>query len=242
MAKINPISGKMSGKIGGLVYSVNHGMATVREKNAFPYNPKTEKQISVRAKLKLMSQLSAAMSDVIAFRRNGVVSPRNAFVTANYPLISDPTIVDNEITVVTGLENIDLTGGLGILPDLAQISVSGGVANVSLDSAATDLSAVTYAAFYVKESGNATLIDAKVIETAGAGNNFPATIAIPAGVIGKVIVYAYGSKINTERARVSFEHYKCNTDALQAMLSVVRTFSESDVTLTLTKSAVFTQA
>lgn len=243
MAKINPINGKMSGKVGGLVYAVNHGVATVREKNPFPFNPKTEKQIEARAKLKLLSQIAAVMDPVIGFRRIGAVSPRNLFTRANYPAIADATISGDDITVVTGLENIDLTGGVLMLPDMAAVTVNQGVASIALgDAAPADIDAMVYAMVSVKESGAAAIIEAKTVEDAGDGRTFPTTINVPASVIGKVVVYAYGTKMLTERARTSYEHYKCDNTALQAMLTVVRTLSENDVALTQTKSVVFTTA
>lgn len=233
----------MSGKVGGLVYAVNHGVATVREKNPFPYNPKSEKQIGARAKLKLLSQISAVMAPVVAFRRIGAVSPRNLFTRANYPNIADATIVDGAVTVVTGLENIDLTGGVLMLPNMATITVAQGVASIALgDAAAADIDAVTYAMFSVKEGGEAALIEARTIDVAGEGRTFPTTINVPASVLGRVIVYAYGSKMLTERARTTYEHYKCENTNLEAMLSVIRKLSENDVALTMTKSASFTQA
>lgn len=243
MAKINPINGKMSGKVGGLVYAVNHGVSTVREKNPFPYNPKTEKQIEARAKLKLLSQIAAVMAPVLGFRRIGAVSPRNLFTRANYPAVADATVSGNDITVVTGLEGLDLTGGVLMLPDMASVTVSQGVASIALgDAAAEDIDTMVYAMVSVKESGAAALIEAKTVETAGEGRTFPTTINVPASVLGKVVVYAYGSKMLTERARTTYEHYKCNNTALEAMLTVVRTLSENDIALTQTKSAVFTQA
>lgn len=243
MAKINPITGKMSGKVGGLVYAVNHGIATVREKNAFPYNPKSEKQVEVRAKLKLLSQISAAMDPVVAFRRQGAVSPRNLFVRANYPVVADATVVDGNMTVVTGLENLDLTGGVAMLPELASITTAGDVASVALaGAAAADIDAVTYGMFGVKEAGVVTLIEAKTVEVAGDGRTFPTTINVPSALIGKVVVYAYGSKMLSERARTTYENYKCSNTELKAMLAVVRTLSENDIALTQTKSGSFTVA
>lgn len=243
MAKINPINGKMSGKVGGLVYAVYHGIATVREKNAFPYNPKTDKQVEVRAKLKLLSQIGAVLAPVVAFRRVGAVSPRNLFTRANYPTIADATISDGALTVVTGLESIDLTGGALMLPDMAAVTVAQGVASIALaDTAAADINVVTYAMVSVKDGGVAALIEAKTIEVAGEGRTFPTTINVPAGVLGKVIVYAYGSKMLTERARTTYENYKCQNTTLEAMLKAMRSLSENDIALTETKSTSFTQA
>ena len=243
MAKINPISGKMSGKVGGLVYAVTHGIATVREKNAFPYNPKTVKQVEARAKLKLLSQLGASMAPVVAFRRIGAVSPRNLFTRANYNAVNDATVVDGNVTVVTGLEGLDLTGGLLMLPDMAAVTVSQGVASIALsEGAAEGISTVTYGVFSIKENGSAAFIDAKVVETAGTGRTFPTTVDIPASVLGTVVVYAYGAAIRSETARTIYENYKCQVSGVQAMLSVIMMTSEADVALTQTKSAVFTQA
>lgn len=243
MAKINPITGKMSGKVGGLVFSVNRGIATVREKNPSPFNPRSERQVEVRAKLKLLSQLSAVLSPVVAFRRIGAISPRNMFTRTNYAAIADATITDGNISVVTGLENLDLTGGITLLPNMAAITVSQGVASIALnEAAADDIDNVTYGVLNIQEDGRATLIEAKVVETAGTGRTFPTTVTLPHSVQGTMVVYAYGAAIMSENARTIYEDYKCKVTGVQALLNVIRQTSESDVRLTVTRAAVFTQA
>lgn len=84
--KLNGILGKGSGKLGSAVFAINGGAQIVREHNPRISNPKTPAQIEQRAKFKLLLQIAADLSPALFFKKKGLVSARNQFVSANMPL------------------------------------------------------------------------------------------------------------------------------------------------------------
>lgn len=80
--KLQGLVGTGTGKMGASVFSVRYGEQIVRQYQGVVANPKTPAQIEQRAKLKLTSQVAAALAPVIiGFRGlNPGVSQRNAFV------------------------------------------------------------------------------------------------------------------------------------------------------------------
>ncbi len=57
MAKQTSLFGKISGKLGAVVFSTSGGATISREYNPHVANPNTDAQINQRARMKLMSQL-----------------------------------------------------------------------------------------------------------------------------------------------------------------------------------------
>lgn len=84
--KLNGIFGKGSGKMGSAVFAINGGEQIVREHNPRISNPKTQAQIEQRAKFKLLAQIAADLAPALFFKKKGLVSARNQFVSANMPL------------------------------------------------------------------------------------------------------------------------------------------------------------
>lgn len=84
--KLNGIFGKGSGKMGSAVFAINGGEQIVREHNPRISNPKTQAQIEQRAKFKLLLQIAADLSPALFFKKKGLVSARNQFVSANMPI------------------------------------------------------------------------------------------------------------------------------------------------------------
>lgn len=70
-----------TGRVGGSVFQINHGVTVEKQYQPIVNNPSTNLQVAQRAKMKLMSQLSAIFADELApFGRQGLMSPRNLFV------------------------------------------------------------------------------------------------------------------------------------------------------------------
>lgn len=88
MAKMQGLTGKMSGKMGSVVFRVREGEQIVTQYNPIVKNPNTPAQSTQRVAFKLMSQVAAAMASAIINRpaRQGQ-SPRNRFVQQNFPLV-----------------------------------------------------------------------------------------------------------------------------------------------------------
>lgn len=77
-----------SGKKGGIVtYQVGDTMLA-REYNPHPKNPRTEKQVQQRAKIKLLSQIAAIFRPIIAIFPSSGKSSRSIFAKINYPKIA----------------------------------------------------------------------------------------------------------------------------------------------------------
>lgn len=110
--KLNGLVGKGSGKLGSSVFAISGGEQIVRQYNPVVSNPSTDGQVEQRAKLKLMSQLAAALSRALAFRKQGLVSARNQFVSKN---IGFCTFDENDGAQID-LEKLVITPGNAALP------------------------------------------------------------------------------------------------------------------------------
>lgn len=78
-----------AGKKAGLVtYYVGDTMLA-REYNPHPANPRTEKQVQQRTKIKLLSQIAALFRSIIAIFPTSGKSSRSIFSKINYPKIAD---------------------------------------------------------------------------------------------------------------------------------------------------------
>lgn len=237
MAKIFGINGVMSGKQGAAVYVVRNGVQMVRQYNPYVENPKTVGQVEARAKMKLMSQLSASMAKAIAMPKQGMVSARNQFVKMNYPLTS---YAEGEATIT--LTAVQLTKSVVAMP-----AIGGGrgenVVNLYVFNAASvgtlDVNRIVYVGFVKQPDNTLRFIGSAVSSTAGADNSWPATIP---NVTGELVVYAYGVRDNTELARVTFGNMQTVTAETVAKLIVERVLLESDVTLTETTAVVIPPA
>ena len=113
MAKQTSLFGKISGKLGAVVFSSSGGETISREYNPNVSNPNTARQVNQRARMKLMSQLSAVFAPVITMRKEGLVSARNRWVKANFAY-SDA--IDGQAQI--SYENIQLTSSSTALPQI----------------------------------------------------------------------------------------------------------------------------
>lgn len=227
----------MSGKQGAAVYVVRNGVQMVRQYNPYVENPKTVGQVEARAKLKLVSQLSAAMAKAIAMPKQGMVSARNQFVKKNYPLTS---YAEGEATIT--LQAVQLTKSVVAMP-----AIGGGrgesVINMYVFNASSvgtlEVNRIVYAGFVKQADNTLRYIGSAVASAAGVDKSWPATLPNAAG---EVVVYAYGVRDNTALARVTFGNMKTVTAETVAKLIVERVLLESDVTLTETTAVVIPPA
>lgn len=231
MAKINPLLGKGTGKVGAFLLQVNSGVQILKEKPVSVANPQTDAQVEQRAKLKLMSQLAAAMSKYIAFRKEGLVSARNKFVSANIALT---TFTDAEGAKIE-LPKIQLTGSNVVLPQLSTAAVSG--QNSIVCSGAEDLGVnrVVYNMFKITEDNKVVPLAQRTIEKEAGNPGFP--LAIPQGVTDSFVL-AYGVMDKSAKSSLAFDNYEANEGETgendYAVLDVLKSLSVSDYALTTT--------
>lgn len=225
--KLNGITGKGTGKLGSAVFSINSGEQVVRQYQPNVANPSTDAQVEQRSKLKLMSQLAAAFAPVLAFRKNGMVSARNQFISKNIVFVSF-----DEETASINLPAIALTAGTTALPAVSAVRDGSTAINVVLASDASKICArVVYVAMLKTADGNVQYLDSAVVETAGEGGTFPGTLAYAAG---EVVVYAYGIKDLSSNASSIFGNYSVTTGTQVASLIASRSLSASDFAFTKT--------
>lgn len=219
-----------SGRLAGSVYSVRFGEVIERAYNPFVTNPKTQAQVQVRAKFKLLSQLAAVMAPIVAIARQGAVSTRNLFLKENYGAV---TYANNKASI--SLTNVAITNSVVSLPSLV-VARTGQAVTAALNvSAADSLSRVVYAMFSVQLDNTLRYVTSRVVSEAGDQGTFAAEFPV---VGNSVVIYAYGVRDNTEAARAAFGKLNVPTAQSVAELLVTRALTDSDVTLTETKSQI----
>ena len=225
MAKIYGLFGAMTGKVADAVMVVRNGEQIVRKYQPVVSNPSTEVQVAARAKLKLMSQLSAVMAPVIAMRRAGSVSSRNMFVKANYPAVT----YENDQADVT-LTDVKLTSSVVSLPGV-YASRGADAINVSLLDTPADMNRIVFIVFEKRSDNTLRLVGSQVVTVSGTAPsaNFPANS-------GNLVVYAYGIRDNNDAARAMFGNMTVLTAETVAKVIVTRVLTESDITLSETVS------
>lgn len=232
----------MTGKLADTVMSVRNGEQIARKYQPVVSNPSTPAQVATRAKMKLMSQLSAVMAPVIAIPRQGSVSSRNLFTKVNFPAAS---FVDNEAEIT--LEYVQLTkSSVGLVPiqairDTETITVSLLTPAVSASGqiSSANYSRVVYAMFIKGADNKLRFIDSKVVST--PGNQYTFTAEFPLSN-EECVFLAYAVRDNTEAARVAFGNLQTITAETVASLIVTRTLLESDITVTETRGITLAAA
>ena len=226
--KLNGFVGTGSGKMGASVFSVNSGAQIVRQYQPIVANPSTAAQVNQRARMKLMSQVAAAMAPVIAIPKLGLKSARNQFISKNF----DSCIATDGLAQIT-YENLQLTSGnIGLPAISATRAAEGGAISVNLSSApAGDISRVVYI-MYRKTLGQMEYVASRIVTTRGESNNFPATFPASSG---DVILFAYGMKDSNAQATARYENYKVTSATDIATLVSSRAIAFGDFTFTQTR-------
>jgi len=215
---------KKTGKVAGSVFAIRHGEVIERAYNPVVANPKSASQNEARAKLKMLSQLSAAMASVVAFRRVGNVSPRNQFTRANYGIL---TWDGNKASV-----------------DVAALSITGGHLYLNVGTPSQGAEALTFtittdstiekvvaAQFYIV-GDRLRYANSVVVDVVGGGAN----VTLPSSQFQNRVVYVYGVRINSALIRMKFEDMQVASATAVASLVATMLSSEGDVTLTETKA------
>lgn len=229
--KLHGITGTGSGKLGSAVFSVTAGEQVVRQYQPIVTNPSTPQQVDNRAKLKLLSQLSAVMADVIAIPKVGSLTPRNSFVRDNYPLVT----AENGAASVD-LSQLALTKGGMQIPDVVAERNADTSIDVALAMKADQLvSRVVYIMFYRNNQGELQLVDSAVVETAGEQGTFSWSFPYQQQ---DVVVYAYGIFDKNAKATATFGNYAVATGTQVASLIAGRHVDESDYLITKTRGIV----
>lgn len=228
MAKITNMVGLAKGKTGSIVYSVRNGQQIARAYNPYVGNPNTPAQVQSRAKLKLLSQVSAAVAPVIAIPRRGAQSPRNLFTRVNYKYTSYGSSVatlrlaDMQLTdSAVGIEGFiaDRTGGSAIHCEL----------NADMS---TFYDAIVWVVVARMSSGQLFPFADALVEQPGIGGKFAVDLPYTEGDIS---VHCYGIKTKSAAARAAFNNMTSRSASGVASLVANRTIPVEELGLSETR-------
>lgn len=230
MAVLYGISGKATGKKGDTVFSVRKGQQIMRQYNPIVADPKTVKQTNARAKMKLLSQLSAIMAPVLAVAGRGPVTPRNIFTKKNYGFVD----VDGD-KVVIELVKMQITDSARAMVDFICDRTSGTSIACSLKENATDkFDRVVYVAVATDAEQRVKVVDSRVVSTPGTNGDFSGGLTYTDEA---VTILAYGMKDISAKARITFENIEGISATQVAELVYNRSISAADAQLTETLGA-----
>lgn len=247
MGKVTSLYGKTMGKIGSIVFSTSGGQTIAREYNPHVANPSTMPQVNQRARMKLMSQLSACLSPVIAMTKDGLTSKRNKFVKVNF----DNTYASQGVAQVS-YENLQLTEGSVGLPQIVASAFNaefgGSVASLATAPSAS-ISRVVYCVFEKTQENRLSLVmsiiaDRRNASAAGVGF-FPISLEAleftgegdQAEFAREYVIYAYGMSDTSERAAARYGNLNVQSASDIATLVGNRTISFEDYQFTQTRGA-----
>lgn len=234
MTKIYGLFGTMTGKLADTVMSVRNGVQIARKYQPIVANPNTPAQVEARAKLKLLSQLSAVMDPVIAIPREGSKSTRNLFLKKNYKLTS----YQNRNADIR-IEDVQLTDSVVSLPNV-EVNRQAATMNVSLAQAPAGLTSVVYCVFLRTADNELRYVTSVNQNDAGESGVYSSSIDVRQTIPNTLsaIVLAYGIRANSEAARVIFSDMALVDGQSVARVVTTRTLSGSDYTLTETQGVL----
>lgn len=228
MAKMTSLNGKVNGRIGSIVYSTNAGQTIAREYNPNVSNPNTTAQVNQRARLKLASQLAAALAPVIAIPRDGMKTPRNQFISMNM----DQIIANSGVAQVS-YENLQLTSGNAGLPRITATRDDQNALTLALQSSAeASVHRVVYIIYKKSSENTLQFINSSIVSKAGDDGKFSTTIA---NMTGELVIFAYGMKDLSASASAKYGNYSVTDGQDIARLVMGRNLSASDYQFTRTR-------
>lgn len=237
MGKVTSLYGKTTGKIGSIVFATSGGETIAREYNPHVANPNTQAQVNQRARMKLMSQLSAALAPVLAMQKEGLVSKRNKFVSKNM----DACYALNGEAQIT-YENVQITEGNTALPAIHLYGdVSGNTMALQITMTAepsASINRVIYCVFRKTAEGKleyVTSVINSVRTDPDSQEHFQSIIRnLPAN---EYVVFAYGMSDTSERATAEYGNLNVVTASDLARLVASRSISYQDYQFTQTRGA-----
>lgn len=215
------------GKIENIVVSQMGGVSIARAYQPHVSNPSTILQVNQRARLKLASQIAAALAPVIAMAKNGLISGRNQFISKNMEAVT----ADSGVAQVS-YENIQVTNGTVGLPAISAKRAEGSITIQLTADATASVSQVVFIVYKKNSENILELIGSKVQAIAGEKGLFPTTFADPTG---DIVIWAYGMKALTGAASAKYSNYMVENAADIATLVATRKLSAGDFQFTKTR-------
>lgn len=236
MGKVTSLYGKTMGKIGSIVFSTSGGQTIAREYNPHVANPNTQAQVDQRARMKLMSQLSASLSPVIAMTKDGLVSKRNKFVKRNF----SACYASGGVAQIT-YENVQITEGNSALPAIdAEGSIDSETGNPRslgglISEPSANISRVVYCFFRKTSEGKLEFVSS-IIQNDRIAYNRHFGFVGPWEQGKDYVILAYGMSDTSERATAQYGNLNVVTASDLARLVANRSISFQDYQFTQTRA------
>lgn len=228
--KQNGIIGLGSGKLGSTISSVRGGVQIQREHRSSIANPSTEGQVTQRARIKLMSQLGAALRAIIAIPPMKLHTSRNLFSKANIGFVEV-----NDGVASIDYAKIQLTSSSFGCPSVIIARTRNADIQVNLSSDARGCcNAVVYSLVKVNTNDRLQVVDSVVVTDAGEEGFFNYVFPY---IDGRLVVYAYGIRLNSAKARAKYAAYRVNNGRDVASLVICRKIASPDFRVTCTVAA-----
>ena len=228
MARINSILGKINGKVGNMVFASTGGEVIAREYNPNVSNPSTSAQVDQRAKLKLLSQIAAALAPVIVIPKEGLKSSRNLFIKKNFSSVD----AEGGIAQVT-YENLQITAGNAALPAIHILrSQQNGVQVYLEERCDAAVSRVVYIMYKKTSEKTLQYMQSVIAQNATSNGTFPAQLLY---VEGDIVIFAYGMKDLTGKATATYSDYSVESGLDIAKLAMSRQLNLNDYQFTKTR-------
>lgn len=230
--KQNGIIGLGSGKLGTTISSVRGGVQIQREHRSSIANPSTEGQVAQRARIKLMAQLGAALKAIIAIPPMKLHTSRNLFSKANIGFVEV-----NDGVASVDYTKIQLTSSSFGFPSLVYDVGSHFGIRVWLSSdARACCDRVVYNVVKVNSNGSLQIIGSKVQSDLDDDGLFWTQFPF---FDGKLIIYAYGIKFYSTKARTKYSSYSIASGQDIASLVISRKIASPDFRVTCTVAATY---
>lgn len=221
MARLEGITGGLSGKMGSAVFRQSGGKTIASQYQPVVKNPNTEGQQNTRAAFKLMSQLAAVMKNGFGTMginerpARGRMSQRNAFFKLNYPLV----VVSEDNSSVTAkipMEKVQLTSSFRDLPSPELAATANGF-DIDFLNIPSDVTTIRVVVVNYTNNipGIARMIDYP--KSTGSANISASVENLPAGAY---TVLAYGL-IPSESAKSSIDLDNIHTPSDENFISAV---------------------
>lgn len=228
--KQNGIIGLGSGKLGSTISSVRGGVQIQREHRSSIANPSTEGQVAQRARIKLMAQLGAALKAIIAIPPMKLHTSRNLFSKANIGFVE----VNDGVASIE-YSKIQLTSSSFGCPQVVIERTPNAGVLVSMTSDTRGCcNAIVYNLVKVNSNDKLQLVDSVVVTEAGEKGFFDYVFPY---IDGRIVVYAYGIRLNSTKARAKYATYRVNNGRDVASLVISRKIASPDFRMTCTVAA-----
>lgn len=224
MARLQGITGGLSGKMGSTVFRQRGGETIASQYQPIIKNPNSEGQQAQRAKFKLMSQLAAIMAEgfgtmsVTKRAGSGRPSQRNAFVQKNFGLV---TVADDAsgVTARIPMEQLQLTSSFRALPTPTLTVLLGRGFEVSMENnVPSEVSIVRVVLVGYTSNGVTQAEIQEIVDVPVENGSISHDFLVP---LGKYTVLAYGL-IPSESALSSIDLDNIHTPADEEFISAVK--------------------